>query len=107
MYAGSPTLQQLSIELKKVEPNWFVFGIRLGVPTYQLKKIEKEYQKESKRCMIEMLDYWLNNNTSSSTHTIWNDVVLALEEIDNKALATQIRRDHLSTTQGVCALLLE
>ena len=34
----------------------------LGVPVSQLKKIELDHQKDSDRCKLELLQYWLDNN---------------------------------------------
>ena len=88
---GTPTLQQLLKVLKQLE-NWFVFGVTLGVPVPQLKKIEASYsQRELERCKIDMLQYWLDNNVLP----LWNEVALALEQTDQLALAAQVKHDYL------------
>ena len=88
--AGTPTLQQLMKALQKLE-NWYMFGVILGVPYSQLRKIELNYQKDSDRCKAEMLQYWLDSTLVPK----WNDVILALEVIDQLALAAQIKHDYL------------
>ena len=94
MSAGSPTLQQLSKALKTLE-NWFVFGVTLGVPFSHLKKIESSYsQRELERCKLDMLQYWLDNKLVPK----WNQVILALEETDQLALAAEIKHDYLWST---------
>ena len=72
--------------------NWFVFGVILGVPVPQLKMIETSYsQRELERCKIDMLQYWLDNNVLP----LWNEIVQALEQTDQLALAAQVKHDYL------------
>ena len=75
--------------LKNLE-NWYTFGIILGVPYPQLRKIELNHQKDTDRCKAEMLQYWLD----STLVTNWNKVILALEVIDQLVLAAQIKHDY-------------
>ena len=89
----TPTLQQLLNALKKLE-NWFMFGATLGVPVSQLKKIESNHHKDSDRCKLEMLQYWLDSNSD----TTWNEIVQGLEETDQLALANQIKHNLESAT---------
>ena len=98
--AGTLTLQQLLKALKKLD-NWFVFGVILGVPVPQLKKIESSYsQRELERCKIDMLQYWLDNKLVNAT---WNEVIQALEQTDQLALASEIKREYLwSTAEEEC-----
>ena len=63
----------------------------LGVPVSQLKKIELDHQKDSDRCKLELLQYWLDNKLVPS----WNEIVQALEKTDQLALAAQIKHDYL------------
>ena len=77
--------------LKTVD-KWFTFGIMLKVPVPQLKKIESScYQGDVEHCKIDVLQYWLDNKLFPK----WNDVILALEESDQLALASQIKHDYL------------
>ena len=69
----------------------------LGVPVSQLKKIELDHQKDSDRCKLELLQYWLNNTLDPT----WNAIVQALEKTDQLALAAQIKHDHLLLTKGI------
>ena len=87
---GTPKLQQLLDALKKSE-NWFLFGAMLGVPVSQLRKIELDHQKDSDRCKLELLQYWLDNKLVPT----WNEIVQALEKTDQLALAAQIKQDYL------------
>ena len=100
VHAGTPTLQQLLKSLKKLD-NWFVFGVMLSVPVSQLKKIKSSYnQSDIELCKIDMLQYWLDNKLVP----VWKDVILALEETDQLALAAQIKHDYLlsAAVEGMC-----
>ena len=60
-----------------------------------MKKIESSYsQRELERCKLDMLQYWLDNKLDPK----WNEVILALEETDQLALAAQIKHDYLLLT---------
>ena len=107
MCADTPTLQQLMKALQKLE-DWHMFGVILGVPYSQLRKIELNHQKDSDRCKTEMLQYWLDSTLVPK----WNDVILALEVIDQLAMAAQIKHDYLwssavSEEEGMCMLVLK
>ena len=93
MYTGTPTLQQLLKALKKLE-NWFLFGAMLSLPVPQLRKIELHHLKDSDRCKLDMLQYWLDNKLDPK----WNEVILALEETDQLVLAAEVKHDYLWST---------
>ena len=93
-----PTIPLLLEETKDFD-NWFLFGVFLGVPVKQLKKIESSYrQGELDRCKIDMLQYWLDNNVNAS----WKDVARALEQTDQLVLATTVKRKYLLSSTGEC-----
>ena len=71
-----------------------MFGVILGVPYPQLRKIELNHEKDSDRCKLDMLQYWLDSKLDPK----WNEVILALEETDQLALAAQIKHDYLWST---------
>ena len=92
----TPTLQKLLEALRKLE-DWFTFGVLLGVPYSQMKKIEYAHSKDPDRCKLEMLQFWLNSNLMPT----WNKVIQALENIDQLYLASKVRHDHMfSTDEG-------
>ena len=77
--------------------------VLLGVPVPQLKKIKSSCQGDVELCKIDMLQYWLDNKLVP----VWNEVILALEESDQLALAAQIKHDYLlsaavSEEEGMC-----
>ena len=89
MLSGAPTLKKLLEALKKLE-NWFLFGAMLGVPVSELKKIEFNHPKDSDRCKLEMLQYWLDTEVVPT----WNEVVRTLEKIDQLALAAGVKDEY-------------
>ena len=91
-----PTLKKLLKELKKVK-RWFVFGVFLDVPVDELEKIESSHQqKDLERCMVDMLQYWLDNSVSAS----WKDVIRALEQPNQLVLAATVKRKYLCGDEG-------
>ena len=94
--AGTPTpnIGSLLLALKKLTDKWFLFGTHLGVPVFQLKSIESSNsQRDLERCMLDMLQYWLDNTLCPS----WTDVVQALEKVDQLVLAAEVKEMHLLT----------
>ena len=71
-------------ELKEVT-DWRLLGAYLNVPKHVLDKINTE-RSSVEHCKMEMLQYWLNNTTTSS----WSDVARALEQISMSALAERL-----------------
>ena len=103
-HAGTPNLQKLLNALKKSE-KWFLFGAMLGIPVFQLRKIESDHQKDSDRCKLELLQYWLDNTLNPT----WNEIVQALEKTGQLVLAAQIKHDYLwsasiTEVEGMCVL---
>ena len=94
--AGDLTLPKLLKALKNVD-NWFWFGTMLNVPHSELSKIESKHQRDPDRCKIDMLQYWLNNESEPT----WSYVVRALEDANHRALAAQIRREFIED-RGEC-----
>ena len=94
---GAPTIKQLLEALKKLE-NWFLFGAMLGVPVSKLKEIESNYPKDSGRCKLEMLQYWLDTKLGPT----WNEVIQALEKADQLTLAAQVKHEYLLTEGTTC-----
>ena len=87
----APEIHQLLEELKPVD-NWYLFGVKLEVPVYELNKIKaSEAQGEIELYKTHTFRYWLNSNPNAS----WKDVVRALEQIDNLLLASQVKAKYL------------
>ena len=42
----------------------FQLGVQLGIDTAHLRVIEKDHKYDSKRLMLEVIDFWLKNSTN-------------------------------------------
>ena len=67
--------------------DWHNLGLQLGVPDYKLKQIQDNYPRDDSRCKSEMLSYWYNN----AEERFWDVIADALETIDYRKLANEIR----------------
>ena len=74
----------LSSELETVI-NWHQLGLNLGLPKYELDKIERDYQRNDRQ-RLEMLDKWLQCTPNAA----WRDVVSALEQMGENRIAENI-----------------
>ena len=70
-----------------------MFGVHLGVPVNQLRKIESLHQLSIDRCKVDMLQYCLDNHVDIS----WARIAETLEKTDQLGLAATIRQKYLST----------
>ena len=81
--------KNLSFELKRVT-NWCLLGINLGVPVYELTRIEQDY-KGSDQQRLQMLNQWLLGTPTAS----WGEVVHALELMGERREAERIQRKYV------------
>ena len=81
----APTLQELSNELETIE-NWHLLGVKLGLQGHQLREIEQDHPRDSKRRKNEMLDIWLR----SSKNPTWEAVVKAVRLMQEQVVADGI-----------------
>ena len=78
----------LSSELIAVV-NWHKLGINLGLPKYELDKIQQDYAHlGNDRQRLEMLDKWLQRTPNAT----WRDVVRALQQMGENRVAESIRQ---------------
>ena len=87
-----PTIDQFAEELVK-EPRWYDLGVFLGVPTYKLDVIGRDYQGTQRR-LIELFKYFQSHGKVVS----WNDIVDALTKMQHKDLADQLRQKYILQT---------
>ena len=59
--------------------NWYSLGIQLGIEKRKLDTIGRENPKDEERCMIEVLDFWLENTQSGRT---WDKLANAVKKVD-------------------------
>ena len=69
--------------------DWFMLGVHLGVPNEELNKIDQRFSASHgvERCKAELFDLWLRRNSSAR----WDDVASALEQLNEMALASELR----------------
>lgn len=41
--------------------DWYFLGVQLEIETSYLKQIEEKHGKDTERCRIEVIDFWLRN----------------------------------------------
>jgi len=88
------TLKQLSSGLMGIEHRWFELGIHLEVPFSMLKSIEADCFHDSHRCLLELLEYWLNNDPAAS----WTKLVGVLRGMSENLLAHRIYTAYMQGT---------
>lgn len=79
------SVEKLSSELTAVVADWWMLGSRLGLKQWQLKAFERDHPSSKER-LDACLDAWLQSKTDAS----WNDVVAALKEMGDNALAMKL-----------------
>ena len=63
-------------------------GINLGLPKHELSKIQQNYALQGNdQQRVEMLDLWLQRTPNAT----WEDVVRALEQMEENRVAENIR----------------
>lgn len=95
-----PMVQMMMQHLSEVRSDvWVMFGIALGVKLIKLEDIMKSYPGAGvQQWIAEMLKYWLQNTTHTSSTACWKQVAAALEQIDLVSLASRIKQcDHWGT----------
>ena len=82
-------------ELNIVVNKWLEIGIQLGIELSILKGFELQHNKEPRRCLSEMLQYWLDGKAYEKSHVNWETIIEALESpaINEAAIAGQLRKN--------------
>ena len=89
-----PTLKLLNSHVRdKVAPKWYDLGLQLlsSEQSVKLDIIRENHLADIRKCCIELFKYWLDVDTDAS----WNKLIAALEQIEQNALAENIRRNVL------------
>ena len=73
--------------------DWILFGVGLGVPLSELRRIESA-RGTVKQCKAETIQYWLDNNADAS----WIKIAQTLELVDQLMLAIEVKRNYLWKT---------
>ena len=67
-------------------------GVQLGIPKSELNSIEANCQRDPKRCLLDMLDIWLQQQVDPPPS--WTDIVYAVESLGNNQLGRELREKH-------------
>ena len=99
--SGSRSLnvRLLVTKVQKIS-DWFMLGVHLGVPNEELNKIDQRFSMSHgvERCKAELFDLWLRRNPSAR----WDDVASALEQLNEMALASELRALSISNPIPAC-----
>ena len=74
------------------EPNWYMLGVFMDVPTTELDKIDRNYGKDNHmRCLTEVYKFIQTKSLPLS----WQLISESLRSMNNNALAEQIESDYI------------
>ena len=90
-------MKTLMEKLNSVKSKWHLIGICLGIKLSQLDVIEDQYSDIGRR-LSETLQYWLDGNTE--VPICWESIVKALESVDKKGLADELRKEYCGTVDS-------
>ena len=84
-------------ELSIVVDKWFEIGIQLEIKPHILKAFEQQHSKDPRRCLSEMLQYWLDGKACEASRVNWETIIEALESpsIGEAAFANLLRQNIL------------
>ena len=85
---SSPVELSEFVKVSSQEPNWYMLGVHLGVPSNKLDVIERAHTKDVSRCLVE-----LHKSLEKSSLT-WEVIASALEIMQNNDLADKIRTTY-------------
>ena len=97
---SEPFYLSVSLLLSKLTKvvDWYVLGLHLNIPKYELDKIQKQFllNEGVERCKAEMLDMWLKKEEEPH----WRVIVDALEKMKSYELAWELRDLHLDEDES-------
>ena len=92
--SGEHSLVTIVDTIHTLTAQWFNLGLALRVSYSELKQIESNFQRDSLRCLTEMVEMWLKN----SSHPSWRKLTSALRSpsVHGIGIANRIAMDHPS-----------
>ena len=97
-------IRLLSILLTSVN-NWENLGVKLGIPLHRIEEIKINCSGDLDKCKNKLYDVWLRLNTNPT----WNEIVSALEQMEENYLADKIRQrflqPHNDSKSTVCDVI--
>ena len=91
-------LSELLVAVKDVTAEWYDLGVHLSLPVYVLDSIKAECLPVQES-MREMLKKWLDHDPETS----WEKLAYALEAMDKRAVAENVRRQFVGSLTSVVA----
>jgi hypothetical protein len=91
-------------DLVAVVDKWYLIGIKLEIKPSVLKVFEKQYNNDPRRCLTEMLQYWLDGNTDSPACVLkWETIIAVLRSplIDEAGLAERIYKGNALQQEAI------
>ena len=84
----------------KVADKWKMIGIRLEIPKGKLADITEKYQHDPSRCLMDMLEIWLEQTHPPAT---WTAIIQAVKFLGEGQLGKELREVHsqLAPSQAV------
>ena len=81
-------------DLVTVVDKWYLIGVKLEIKPSVLKVFEQQYNNNSRRCLAEMLQYWLDGN--APTCVKWETIIAVLRSplLDEAGFAEKIYKDN-------------
>lgn len=79
---------------------WHGLGLKLGLKTSKLRKLENSYSGDTDRLKAEMFDVWLENSPDAT----WGDLIKALRVMNKNRVASDIEAKYLPETSNVMLL---
>lgn len=92
--SGEHSLVTIVDTIHTLSAQWFNFGLALGLSYSKLRQIESNFQRDSLRCLTEMVETWLQN----SSHPSWRTLTSALRSpsVRGIGIANRIGMEHPS-----------
>ena len=75
----------------KVAEKWKVIGVLLEIPKGKLAGITEKYRDDPHRCLVEMLDTWLERVHPPPT---WTAIIEAVEFLGEEQLGKELREKY-------------
>ena len=77
--------------IERVSSKWQAFGYRLKIPQDKLNSWEQECQKDSEKCWMKVMQYWMDG--CSEDHPVtWESLYGMLEDIQYVQVARELKK---------------
>ena len=77
----------------KVADTWKMIGVLLEVPKGKLATIADKYQHDPHKCLVEMLETWLDQLDPPAT---WSAIIEAVEFLGDEQFGKELRENYIN-----------